>query len=52
MTFLESSSRSIFCLSMIFSEKPVPTFPDHALDQQIADEISGQPDRLPRFMTA
>jgi len=22
-----------FCLSMIFSEKPVPTFPDHALRQ-------------------
>src|SRR6267378_1896654 len=30
-----------FCLSMIFSEKPVPTFPDHALDQKIAERDSG-----------
>src|SRR3984885_6949386 len=29
--FVESPSRS-FCLSMIFFGKPVPPFPDHALD--------------------
>src|SRR6266404_3311879 len=42
MTCFEKSSRSIFCLSMIFSEKPVPTFPDHVLSrtnhfQELAD---------------
>src|SRR6266481_8287109 len=32
-----------FCLSMIFSGKPVPTFPDHALvllSQKVADQRS------------
>jgi len=36
-----------FCLSMIFSEKPVPTFPDHALDRRSLNEIRGKPDACP-----
>jgi hypothetical protein len=28
---LNHARRPSSCLSMIFSEKPVPTFPDHAL---------------------
>src|SRR6266478_7252717 len=45
--FFESSSRSIFCLSMISGQtlraclegKPVPTFPDHALPIRIGDSL-------------
>ena len=35
--FFESSSRSTSYLSMIFSEKPVPTFRDHALGSRRGD---------------
>ena len=41
---IESRQRFVFCWSMIFGEKPVPTFPDHAF---LTHDLIGKP--VPTF---